>query len=103
MIEEQGYAVLEARSPAEAIAISRRTSQPIQLLLTDVIMPGMTGLELAAKLIPERPELRLIFMSGYSNKALVNHASLPAEARYLEKPIASAILLRTIRAALDDT
>ncbi|MCU1229417.1 MAG: Blue-light-activated protein [Acidobacteria bacterium] len=103
VIEEQGYAVLEARSPAEAIAISRRTSQPIQLLLTDVIMPGMTGLELAATLIAERPELRLIFMSGYSNKALVNHASLPAEARYLEKPIASAILLRTIRAALDDT
>jgi two-component system cell cycle sensor histidine kinase/response regulator CckA len=101
-MEEHGYEVLEARSPAEALAISRRTTEPIHLLLTDVIMPGMTGIELAGKLVAERPETRIIFMSGYSNHAVVDQAALPATARYLEKPVPTPLLLRTVRAALDE-
>jgi PAS domain S-box-containing protein len=99
-LEEHGYRVLEARNSAEALSISNSFSDAIHLLLTDVIMPGMTGLALAARLSSERPQIRVIYMSGYTSQAVINHAALPVEVRYLEKPIPTNVLLRTIRAAL---
>jgi DNA-binding NtrC family response regulator len=101
-LEEQGYQVIEAYAPAEALKISRSFTEPIHLLLTDVIMPGMTGNELAETMVAERPELRVIFMSGYASQSVLSQAALPATVRYLEKPILTTALLRTIRAALDD-
>ncbi len=100
-LEEQGYHILEARTPPEALAISEVFTDPIHLLLTDVIMPEMTGYELAGMLAAARQGLRVIFMSGYTRHAM-NQTTLPAEAKYLEKPIMTSVLLRTIRAALDD-
>ena len=102
-LEEQGYQVLEARTPAEALTIIKGFSDPIHLLLTDVIMPGMTGKEMAERVVAARPGLRVIFMSGYSTHAVLNHAALPADVRYLEKPIPTTVLLRSIRDALNDT
>jgi PAS domain S-box-containing protein len=99
-LEEQGYQVLEAAAPAEAVAIGEGFTSRIHLLLTDVIMPGMTGKELAEILAAARPDLAIIFMSGYSSNAVLNHADLPATVRYLEKPIPTPLLLRTIRATL---
>jgi PAS domain S-box-containing protein len=101
-LEEQGYHVLEARTPAEALTISGRLAEPIDLLLTDVIMPGMTGGELANMVVAARPGLRVTFMSGYSSHAVMDRDVLPEGSRYLEKPILTAVLLRTVRAALDD-
>ncbi|MEA2570405.1 MAG: two-component system, cell cycle sensor histidine kinase and response regulator CckA [Acidobacteriota bacterium] len=102
-LEEHGYDVLEARSPAEALATSGSTAKPIHLLLSDMIMPGMTGLDLAEKLLVERPATRLVFMSGYSNHAVPSPSALPTGAHYLEKPVPTPLLLRTVRSALDET
>ncbi|MEA2239254.1 MAG: hypothetical protein QOC81_3978 [Thermoanaerobaculia bacterium] len=100
-LEEQGYRVLEARTPAEALTISESFSDEIHLLLTDVVMPGMTGRELSELIAAARPGLAVIFMSGYTSHAVMNHADLPPTVRYLEKPIPTPLLLRTLRAALN--
>jgi PAS domain S-box-containing protein len=99
-LEEQGYRVLEACTPADALAVSESFAGEIHLLLTDVIMPGMTGKELSELIAASRPGLAVIFMSGYTSHAVMNHADLPAAVRYLEKPIPTPLLLRTLRAAL---
>ncbi len=101
-LEDAGYVVLEARAPDEALAISSAYDGRIHLLLTDVVMPRMSGKELAVRIAAERPEVQIIFMSGYTNQTVMNHTQLPAGVRYVEKPIASAALLRTVRAALDE-
>ena len=101
-LEDAGYAVLEAEAPDEALAISTAYDGTIHLLLTDVIMPRMTGKELAGRIVAERPGVQVIFMSGYTNQSIMNHTQLPAGVRYLEKPIASGALLRSVRAALDE-
>lgn len=100
-IEEHGYQVLEARTPAEALTISDAFTDRIHLLVTDVVMPGMNGKELAERIIAVRPEIRVILMSGYTHHAVRNHTTLPAGVRYLEKPIPTTLLLQTIRAMLD--
>jgi CheY-like chemotaxis protein len=102
-MEEQGYRVLEARSPAEALTISSRHHNVIPLLLTDVIMPGMNGRALAEQIVAARPATRVIFMSGYTSHTVSNHAALPPSVRYLEKPISPSVLLRTMRAVLDES
>jgi PAS domain S-box-containing protein len=99
-LEENGYRVLVASRPAEAMDTAASFDGPIHLLLTDMIMPGATGVALAQQLISKRPELRVIYMSGYANHAVVNHASRPPEGHYLEKPIATSALLRAIREVL---
>ncbi len=100
-LEEQGYQVLEAPTPAAAVAISNTFAEPIHLLLSDVIMPGMTGKDLAEVIGTARTGIRVIFMSGYTRNAVMNHTTLPADVRYLEKPIMTSALLRTVRIVLD--
>jgi PAS domain S-box-containing protein len=101
-LEEQGYRVLEAFTPANALTISDSFKDEIHLLLTDVIMPGMTGKELSEIIAAARPGLSIIFMSGYTSNAVMNHADLQVTVRYLEKPIPTPLLLRTIRATLNN-
>ena len=69
-----GYRVLEAANPGQALLHSERDAGPIHLLLTDVVMPGMTGPELAARLKPLRPSMEIIFMSGYSEHAITDRS-----------------------------
>ncbi|MBV8518401.1 MAG: response regulator [Acidobacteria bacterium] len=100
-LEEQGYRVLAARMPAEALTLVENFPGTIHLLLTDVIMPGMTGKDLAARLVALRPSIHVVFMSGYTSSSMMNHTKLPPSVRYLEKPIPTTLLLRTLREMLD--
>ena len=99
-LEEHGYRVLEAHSADAALAISRAYEGEIHLLLTDVIMPETTGRVLAETLVPERPNLRVVFMSGYTDNAIVHHGMLDPGVRFLEKPATTNTLLRVVTKAL---
>jgi DNA-binding NtrC family response regulator len=101
-LEDQGYNVITARTPEEALAICTGSAPPIDLLLTDVVMPGISGRELAEKMIARQPELRVILMSGYASRVVKNQGALPESVRHLEKPVPTSLLLQTIRAALDE-
>jgi signal transduction histidine kinase len=98
MLSSQGYTVLPAASGADALTLARKTDR-IDVLLTDVIMPGMTGSELAATLTRERPGLPIVYMSGYSNQILSSGA-LDAETLYLPKPFKPQELLELLELAV---
>src|SRR5262249_41792212 len=91
-----GYSVLEARHGEEALAIAAGHAGPIHLLLTDVVMPRLGGRELAALLRGARPELRVLYISGYDRDAAGE-----ADAHFLDKPFSSETLARAVRDALD--
>ena len=95
-----GYTVLEAASGEEAIEVFK-TSGPIDLLLTDVVMPGMNGRELADALRELEPELRLMYMSGYTDDARVRHGVAADHAEFLQKPFEVDDLLLKVRQVLD--
>jgi len=96
LLESWGYRVLEAHSGEEAMSLFSRDGDGIHLVLTDVIMPGMNGRQLATELLRTRPDLRIVFMSGYPNDQLNQ-----AEAAFLPKPFNPASLSRIIRKELD--
>jgi len=96
LLESWGYRVLEAHSGEEALSLFATVGQPIHLVLTDVIMPGMNGPQLASELTRIAPDLRIVFMSGYPNDQL----SRPDTA-FLPKPFNPASLSRMIRKELD--
>jgi two-component system, cell cycle sensor histidine kinase and response regulator CckA len=97
-----GYAVLDAENGKEALRIASAFAGTIHLLLTDVIMPGMGGKQLAEQLTSLRPATRVLFMSGYSNDGIVQSGILTSEAPLLEKPFTREILLRRVRQVLDE-
>jgi signal transduction histidine kinase len=99
VLKSAGHTVLEAASGDEALALSLRHAGAIDLLLTDVIMPGMNGPELAAKLHGRRPAMRIVFMSGYDNE-LVGKQDLGASASFLPKPFSPRALLNRIDSML---
>ena len=101
VLRESGYRVLEARSGEEADQLAATYDGSIHLLVTDVVMPGMTGLDLVLRLRRSRPALRAIFMSGYGQRAIAHHGLLDANELLLEKPFTSERLLMLVRAALD--
>jgi len=100
LLEESGYRVIEAFDPQEAIDISRKKKN-IRLLLTDVIMPGMSGGELAKQICGFRPDVKVLFMSGYSGDAIANQGILEAATNLVEKPFTKHTLLGKVRSALD--
>jgi signal transduction histidine kinase len=101
ILRRLGYEVLEAPSAAEALAIGARPGQRIDLLLTDVVMPQMSGRELAERLVPLRPDLRVLFMSGYTEDAILQHRILESGFAYLQKPLVPEALGRRVREVLD--
>jgi len=101
VLEGAGYAVLVAPSPAEALRIASDRVGDLQLVLTDVVMPQMNGRELAQRLTARRPELRVMYMSGYTDDAVVRNGVLAAEAEFIQKPFSPAELTRRIRELLD--
>ncbi|HUJ12714.1 MAG TPA: response regulator [Thermoanaerobaculia bacterium] len=101
-LEEHGYQVLEAGTPHEALEMAGSFGGTIHILLTDIIMPAMTGIALAERLATQRPDMQVIYMSGYSNHAVINQAALPTGVHYLEKPIPTNVLLRAIRDVMKD-
>ena len=101
ILEMNGYHVLEARHGAEAIEISERHRGPIHLMVTDVVMPQMSGRELAQRLLPVRPDLRVLYMSGYTDDAIVRHGVLGAGMAFLSKPFTPDALAAKVRELLD--
>jgi len=101
VLRENGYRVLEARTGEEAEQLAAGYTGSIHLLVTDVIMPGMTGHDLLVRLRRTRPLLRTVFMSGYGQRAIAHHGLLDSNAILLEKPFTSDQLLTLLRATLE--
>ena len=101
VLESYGYTVLDAANGQAALDISRSHTGPVDLLLTDVIMPGLNGRELADLLQPERPEMRVLYMSGYTGDAIEHHGVLAESVAFLPKPFTLEDLLRKVRKVLD--
>jgi PAS domain S-box-containing protein len=101
MLEAKGYQVLAAANPADALTLVAGHPEPIQLLVTDVIMPGIDGRELARNLQQARPGLRVLYLSGYANEAIVHRGVLDAGVAFLQKPFTPDTLSRKVRAVLD--
>jgi two-component system cell cycle sensor histidine kinase/response regulator CckA len=100
-LEEHGYQVLAVDGVREAAELMDRREQPIDLLLTDVVMPGMSGRELADRMRAARPETKVLFMSGYTDDAVVRHGVLHEGAAFLQKPFSPTVLARKVREVLD--
>jgi two-component system cell cycle sensor histidine kinase/response regulator CckA len=99
-LEMSAYTVLEAASPREALTLAAGYDRRIDLLLTDVVMPEMSGRELAERLAAERPGLLVLYMSGYTGDAIVHQGRLDQDTAFLQKPFAPDALLRRIREVL---
>ncbi len=100
LLASRGYQVLDAASGAEALARCEAYRRPIHLLLTDVVMPEMNGRQLAEMLVAQRPEIRVLFMSGYTDDAVLRHGVQNRSEAFIQKPYAPEALLRTIREVL---
>jgi PAS domain S-box-containing protein len=100
-LQNQGYTVLEAHSGAAALRSATYYTGPIHLLLTDVVMPGMNGRELAQQLLASRPDTRVLYMSGYTENVIGHNGTLDAGVNLLQKPFTLPALKTRVREALD--
>jgi two-component system, cell cycle sensor histidine kinase and response regulator CckA len=101
VLERHGYTVLEASSGEVALDVAARYSGAIHLLLTDVVMPGMSGHDLAIQLAAVRPEVRVIYMSGYTDDAITRHGVLAPGLAFVQKPFTADAIARRVREVLD--
>jgi PAS domain S-box-containing protein len=100
LLEANGYHVIEAEHGEKAIQLVENSQIPIDLLLTDVVMPGMTGKQLAKRLLELRPELHVLYMSGYTDDVINTRGVLMGDTLLVAKPFTRALLLRRVREAL---
>jgi two-component system, cell cycle sensor histidine kinase and response regulator CckA len=100
MLEGGGLTVLQASGGEEALALSRRRDAPIDLLLTDIVMPEMSGVELADRLERERPDMRILFMTGYAEEVVVNEGILGKHRECIGKPFTREQLTKRVRTIL---
>ena len=101
-LESTGYTVLEAQNGAEAIQVANRHMGLIHLMVTDVVMPQMSGRELAHRLAPVRPEMKVLYMSGYTDNAVVRRGILDRGTAFLQKPFPLSGLARKVREVLEE-
>jgi DNA-binding NtrC family response regulator len=101
VLQANCYAVLEACDGEEALRVSAAWPEPIHLLVTDLVMPRTGGLELAERLVPRRPGMKVLFMSGYTDDALAHQTITQSGKPFLQKPFAPAALAAKVREVLD--
>jgi two-component system, cell cycle sensor histidine kinase and response regulator CckA len=100
MLSKQGYRVLQAGHPREALALMQRHSESIHLLLTDIVMPQINGFELARTAVETRPDLRVLYMSGYTDNQVSANWTLNPEVPFLHKPFTATALALKVRETL---
>jgi CheY-like chemotaxis protein len=101
VLELSGYQVLEAERGTEALSRAERHEGKIDLLLTDVVMPQMSGMTLARHLLGNRPAMKVLFTSGYTDDAVLRHGVVEGQVALLRKPYSPDELAQAVRAALD--
>jgi CheY-like chemotaxis protein len=102
ILTANGYSVLQAGDGPSALEILRRQTEPVDLLLTDVVMPGMSGPEVANAVSAMRPGTRVLYISGYTDSAIGHHGVLEPGIAFLQKPFSSGDLTGKVRSVLDD-
>jgi len=101
ILMQAGYNVLDAKGGDEAIRLCHAHAGPIDLLLTDVVMPEVSGKEVADRLLELRPSIRVLYMSGYTDEAIVQHGVLDANVKFIQKPFTWVGLTRKVREVLN--
>jgi len=101
LLQNEGYTVLEAENGSQALSISEGESEPMQLLVTDIVMPGMSGCVLADKLLASAKCKAVLYMSGYSGTATAHREAMSPEASILMKPFSPEQLLDRVRGIFD--
>jgi len=101
VLARHGYVVIEARNAGEALLICEKHDGTIDLLLSDVVMPQMSGPELATRLAATRPEMKVLCMSGYTDDSVIRHGMPAAQLAFLQKPLTPDTLTRKVREVLD--
>lgn len=102
MLETRGYHVLAAAGGREALALAAQHAEPLPLLITDVIMPEMSGRELAQRLAQLRPDMQVIYVSGYTGETIMHHGVLEPGVHFLQKPFTADVLALKVRQLLDN-
>ena len=100
VLEARGYRVLEAAHGGDALQLVLAHPDPIDLLITDIVMPGMSGQELAQRLLAMRPGIRVLYVSGYNDDAIRHHGALGAGTAFLQKPFTPDTLAAKISEVL---
>jgi len=101
VLEKYGYTVLEAANGEEALKVAEQHDGPLDLLLSDVVMPRMGGPELAQALLAKRPSVKVLYMSGYTDHPMVRRGVVNAGVAFLQKPFTPTVLVSRVREVLE--
>jgi CheY-like chemotaxis protein len=101
VLEKEGYTVIEAHNGCDALLLSQQHAGSIHLMATDIVMPNMSGPEVAKQLMALRPDMKILFLSGYTDDAIIRHGFIDGDLPFLQKPFTKRALLKKVREVLD--